>query len=147
NDRARLTFQSPESRIQFEHPWPQPVMSTNGNAPFFLANAIEFLDQPGEWFQEMPGGRIYYWPRPGEDLSRADAIVPALETLVRIEGSLDRQVAHIQFNGIEFANTTWLRPSHAGHVPLQAGMFLLDAYKLSPKGTDYHRGLDNQAWI
>jgi hypothetical protein len=146
-DRARLTFQPPESRIQFEHPWPQPVMSTNGNAPFFLANAIEFLDQPGEWFQVLPGGHIYYWPRPDEDLSRADAIAPALETLVRIEGSLDQPVAHVQFKGIEFAHTTWMRPSRSGHVPLQAGMFLLDAYKLSPKGTDYHPGLDNQAWI
>jgi hypothetical protein len=40
-----------------------------------------------------------------------------------------------------------MRPSASGHVPLQAGMFLLDAYKLSPKGTTYHRGLDNLDWI
>jgi hypothetical protein len=41
-----------------------------------------------------------------------------------------------------------MRPSESGHVPLQAGMFLLDAYRLTPKGTPYHSaGLDNQAWI
>ena len=122
-------------------------MTTNGNAPFFLVNAIEFLDQPGEWFQELPGGKIYYWPRAGEDLSKATVIAPALETLVQVEGSLDSPVERIQFKGIQFAHTTWLRPERFGHVPLQAGMFLLDAYKLSPKGTAYHRGLDNQAWI
>jgi hypothetical protein len=46
-----------------------------------------------------------------------------------------------------FAHTTWLRPSRLGHVPLQAGMFLLDAYKLSPTGTVYQAGLNNQAWV
>jgi hypothetical protein len=146
-DRCCVTFQQPESKIEFEHPWPQPVMSTNGNAPFFLANAIEFLDEPGEWFQEMPGRRIFYWPRVGKDLSRAQVFAPALETLVKVEGSLDRPVAHVQFKEIAFEHTTWMRPSEAGHVPLQAGMFMLDAYKLLPKGTALQRGLDNQAWI
>jgi hypothetical protein len=145
--RTCLKFHSPESRLQFEHPWPQPVMSTNGNGPFYLANANQFLDEPGEWFQESPGGRVFYWPREGEDLSRARVIAPALETLVQIEGSLDRPVAHVEFRGIGFAHTSWMRPSKAGHVPLQAGMFLLDAYKLRPPGTTYHRGLDNQAWL
>jgi len=144
---AHLRFLEPESQIQFEHPWPQPVMSTNGNAPFFLANAIEFLDEPGEWFEDLSAGKIYYWPRTNEDLTKAVVIAPALETLVQIEGSLDRPVHDIQFKGIEFAHTTWLRPSDSGHVPLQAGMFMLDAYKLKPKGTSYHAGLDNQAWI
>src|SRR5262249_43646835 len=51
--RTRVTFQSPESQIQFEHPWPAPVMNTNYHSPFFLANAAAFLDQPGEWFQDL----------------------------------------------------------------------------------------------
>jgi len=147
SDIAHLHFLEPESKIQFEHPWPQPVMSTNGNAPFFLANAIEFLDEPGEWFEDISAGKVYYWPRTNEDLTKAVVIAPALETLVQIEGSLDRPVHNIQFKGIEFAHTTWLRPSESGHVPLQAGMFILDSYKLKPKGTDYHAGLDNLTWI
>jgi glycosyl hydrolase family 141 len=146
-DRTGVTFHAPEARLQFEHPWPQPVMSTNGNAPFFLANALEFLDEPGEWFQDVTAGRIYYWPRAGEDMTKARAIVPVLETIVQIEGSLEQPAANVQFKEIEFAHTAWRRPSFAGHVPLQAGMFLLEAYKLSPKGTPYHSGLDNQAWI
>ncbi len=144
---ACVKFHDPEGPIQFEHPWPQPVMTTNYSAPFFLANAIEFLDQPGEWFQELPSGRIYYWPRPGEDMTQARVIAPGLESLVQVAGSLDRPVAHVQFKGITFAHSTWLRPSYAGHVPLQAGMFMLDAYKLVPKGTPEWRSLDNQAWI
>ncbi len=146
-EKACVTFQQPESKIEFAHPWPQPVMSTNGNAPFYLVNALEFLDEPGEWFQEMPSGKIFYWPRPDEHLTQAQVVAPALETLVQVDGSLDRPVAHLGFTGIGFAHTTWLRPAREGHVPLQAGMFLLEAYKLAPKGTAYHAGLDNLAWI
>ena len=145
--KARVTFQQPESRIQFEHPWPAPVMRTNYHAPFFLANAVQFLDQPGEWFQQMPGGDIYYWPRPGEDPTRVKVIAPALETLVQVDGTLDRPVSGVRFEKISFAHTTWLRPSESGHVPLQAGMFLLDAYRLSPKKIIGPQSLDNQAWI
>ncbi len=146
-DEAHLNFYQPESRLEFEHPWPQPILPPEGGGAFFLANAIEFLDQPGEWFQDLTSGRVYYWPRDDEDLSRDAVLAPALETLVEIAGTADRPVAHVAFNGIGFRHTTWLRPSTHGHVPLQAGMFFVDAYKLTPKGTPDWRSLDNQAWI
>jgi hypothetical protein len=144
---AMLTFHQPESDLEFQHPWPPVIVNTNYHAPFFLANAIQFLDSPGEWFEDLAAGKIYYWPRAGEDLARARVFAPAVETLVDIEGTLGRPVANIQFKGITFAHTSWLRPSRQGLVPLQAGMPLLDAKKLSPHGTPYHRGLDNLAWI
>jgi hypothetical protein len=144
---ALVTLKQPESKLEFLHPWPPVIVTTNYHASFFLANAIEFLDEPGEWFEDLRAGIIYYWPRNGEDLKHANARAPAIETLLQIEGSPNSPVADIQFRGITFACTTWLRPSQQGHVPLQAGMFLLDAKKLSPKGTPYHRGLDNLALI
>ena len=144
---ALVTFHQPESKLEFQHPWPPVMVTANYRAPFFLANAIQFLDEPGEWFEDFPAGEIYYWPRDGEDLTRAKVFAPAIETLVQIEGLPDQPVSHLQFQGITFAHTTWLRPSEQGHVPLQAGMFLLKAQKLSPHGTSYHPGLDNLAWI
>ena len=144
---ALVTFKPPESKIEFRHPWPPVIVNPNYRAPFFLANAIQFLDSPGEWFEDTAAGKIYYWPRDGEDMTRARVLAPALETLVRIEGSPGKPVANIQFKGITFAHTTWLRPAERGHVPLQAGMFMLDAKKLSPRGTSYHPKLDNVAWI
>lgn len=145
-DRARVTFHDPESRVEFEHPWPQPMMEPDG-APFFLSGAIEFLDQPGEWFQDPTSLRIYYWPRAGEDLTRDKVMVPGAETLVQVAGSLDRPVSHVEFHGIGFQHTTWMRPSELGHVPLQATMAMTDGYKLRPKGTPEWRSLDNQDWI
>lgn len=61
-------------------------------------------------------------------------IIPALETLVTIDGTLSRPVKHIQFNGITFEHTSWIRPSYQGHVTLQGGFPLLDAYKLQEPG-------------
>lgn len=144
---TQLTFQQPESQIEFTHPWPPVIVTTNYQAPFYFANAIELLDSPGEWFLDDRAGKIYYWPRADEDMTRATVFAPILETLVEIAGTTDQPVSNIHFDGITFAHTTWLRPSEQGHVPLQAGMFLLDAKKLSPKGTPYHSGLDNLAWI
>jgi hypothetical protein len=40
-----------------------------------------------------------------------------------------------------------MRPSEAGHVPLQAGMYMLDAYSLKPPGTAEEPKLNNQAWV
>lgn len=144
---ARLKFHSPENRVQFEHPWPPPVIKPEGNSPFFLANAPEFLDSPGEWWVDVRAGLVYYWPRAGDSLAHTVVTVPALETLVQIVGTPERPVEHVSFEGIGFAHTTWLRPSTHGHVPLQAGMFMVDAYKLNPKGTPDWRSLDNQAWV
>lgn len=146
-EEACVTFQQPESRLEFEHPWPPVIVNAHYQAPFFLANSIAFLNAPGEWFEDASTRTIYYWPRPDEDLANAEVAAPALETLVRVTGSLDRPVANIQFKGITFEYATWLRPSNVGDVSLQAGMFLLDAYRLKPHGTAYHPGLDNAAWI
>ena len=150
-NKYKLTFCQPESRIEFEHPWPAPVMDSahklNGSSAYYLVNAIEFLDRPGEWYEDMNKGKVYYLPRAGEDMSHASVVAPALETLVRMEGVADRQVSHIQWKGITFSYSTWMRPSGQGHVPLQAGMYLLDAYKLKIPGTPDKAGLENQAWI
>jgi hypothetical protein len=147
-DALAVTFHEPESRVQFEHPWPQPpINGKNGNAAFYLVNAFAFLDAPGEWYADHSAGKIYYAPRDGEDMAQAEVVAPAVENLVRIVGSLDRPVQHVRIEGVAFAHTTWLRPSHAGHVPLQAGFFLVDAYGLKPKGTPDWRSLDNQAWL
>jgi hypothetical protein len=147
-DSARLSFEQPESRIQSEHPWPAPWISkNNGNSAFYLNNGISMLNEPGEWFLDRKKAKIYYIPRAGEDLTSAKVTVPVLENLVKVEGTLDTPVHHFNFKGISFQYSNWLRPSQQGHVPLQAGMYLLDAYKLKIPGTPNQASLENQAWI
>lgn len=41
-----------------------------------------------------------------------------------------------------------MRPSEKGHVPLQAGMYLTEAYKLRPQiDRPNNHKLDNQGWL
>ena len=149
-DSAAIRFHQPESRIQFEHPWPRPMVTTNGhNSAFYLTNARELQDVPGEWYHDIDARKVYYYPREGEKMQEAEVIVPAVETLVQVEGTLDRPVCHIRFEKITFSYTTWMRPSEKGHVPLQAGMYLTDGYRIDPKmQRNYlNHPLDNQGWL
>jgi hypothetical protein len=147
-DSTKLFFQQPESKIQSEHPWPAPWISKEtGNSAFYLTNVLQFLDEPGEWFLDIAHHKIYYWPRADENMQAATVVAPLLETLVKIEGTIDNPVTNIFFNGISFQYTGWLRPSLQGHVPHQAGMYMTEAYKLRPAGTADKKTLDNQAWV
>ncbi|QKJ28527.1 right-handed parallel beta-helix repeat-containing protein [Mucilaginibacter mali] len=147
-DSVRLSFYQPESRVQSEHPWPAPWISKKtGNSAFYLNNAIQFLNKPGEWFLDQRQQKIYYIPRSGEDMRTAVVTVPYLETLVKIQGTIDNPVKYVQFKNIALQHSTWLLPSKQGLVPHQAGMYMTDAYKLKIPGTPDKKGLENQAWV
>jgi len=148
-DSAAVRFHDPESKIQFEHPWPGPMTTPGYESPFYLTNAMELLDEPGEWFHNMKTGKLFYLPFQHEVITEIDAVVPAMETLVLVEGTLDRPVANILFRNIQFSHTTWMRPSEKGHVPLQAGMYLTEAYRIDPKmkRAGGNHDLDNQGWL
>ena len=147
-DSAGVTFCDPESRVQFEHPWPSPMFKSAHNSPFYLTNSSVLLDEPGEWYHDIRQHKLYYYPLPDESLEASVVEVPALETLVEVTGTRDYRVSGIRFSNITFSHSTWLRPSFEGHVPLQVGMYLTDAYRLCPKRdrADNHK-LDNQGWL
>ena len=146
-DSVAMTFHDPEAKLQFEHPWPSPMTPNTGHpSPFYLTNAKALLDEPGEWYHDIREHKLYYMPLKGETIR--EAVVPVLETLVEFIGSADRPVRNITINGVTFSHTTWMRPSVKGHVPLQAGMYLTEAYKLRPQiDRPNNHKLDNQGWL
>ncbi len=150
-DSAALTFHQPESHVHFMHPWPSPMVTPDGqhNSAFYLTGAKELLDQPGEWWLDVRAQKLYYMPLPGEDMRTAEVIAPALETLLMAEGTPDEPVKDVTLEGITFEHATWLRPSIKGHAPLQAGMYMIEAYKIRPqisRPNGDHK-LDNQGWV
>lgn len=148
NGDTRVTFHNPESHLEFAHPWPQPVIGgEKGNSSFCLVNTPELIDQPGEWYQDYPNGKIYYYPREGENMQTAEAFVPVLSKIVMAEGSNERPLSNITFNGITFEHSAWTKPSHEGLVTLQGGFAMIDAYKLLEPGLPEKAELENQAWI
>ena len=146
-DSVAVTFHDPEAKLQFEHPWPSPMTPNTGHpSPFYLTNALELLDEPGEWYHDIRQHKLYYMPRQGETIN--EAVVPILETLVEVIGSAEHPVRDITIKGLTFSHTTWMRPSEKGHVPLQAGMYLTEAYKLRPQiDRPNNHKLDNQGWL
>ena len=146
-DSAAIRFHNPEAKLQFEHPWPSPMTPNTGHpSPFYLTNAKELLDEPGEWYHDIRAHKLYYLPQQGETVK--EAIVPVMETLVEFIGTAEHPVRNITFKGITFSHTTWMRPSEKGHVPLQAGRYLTEAYKLRPQiDRPNNHKLDNQGWL
>ena len=104
------TFCESESRLEFEHPWPQPVIGGERGNSSFLLRTTEQRD--------------------------------GIEQLVIVDGA-----SFMTFEGLTFENTCWNRPLHKGHVTLQGGFPLVDAYKLAVPGLPWDENLENQAWI
>ncbi|MFG2786416.1 fibronectin type III domain-containing protein [Streptomyces sp. NPDC048419] len=99
-----------------------PGHLTNDGKASYVENAYELLDQPGEWYLDRSAHRVYYLPRKGEDLDRADVEAAAAEKLVDGRGTADAPVHDIAFRGVRFSYATWLTPNSAeGFSEIQAG--------------------------
>ena len=112
---AFVTPREPERTRIFQQGYPPKE-----NRPYYFENALEFLDEPGEWYLSTATGEVFYRPRPGEDMATVEVIVPGLEQLVRVQGTLSSPAHHIQFHGLSFEHATWIVPSSEGFIGDQA---------------------------
>lgn len=89
--------------------------------PVYYENAIELLDTPGEWYLDTAAHKLYYMPRVWENMNEVTITMPVLTELVTVIGTdYDHMAQNICFEGIAFADTTWLRPSSKeGHADVQ----------------------------
>lgn len=76
---------------------------------YYVENALELLDQPGEWYLDRQTGVLSYWPLPGERLGETEVIAPVLSELVRLAGDADqgRFVRHVTLRGLAFHHADW----------------------------------------
>ena len=102
------------------HPRPGEGGRPGRHCPSYIENALELLDEPGEWYLDRAAKTVYYMPRPGEDMTKVGVVAPAVERLVELRGTLDQPVENIHFEGITFAEAGWLVPSEIGLVDVQA---------------------------
>lgn len=86
-----------------------PTYGIRPGNEFYVENAIEYLDEPGEWVFNSTEGRVYIWPE--HPLEEADIRAPFLQEFIRIEGIEDSvQVRHLHFEGLTFRHglrDTW----------------------------------------
>ncbi|KQZ04772.1 pectate lyase [Caulobacter sp. Root1455] len=96
-------------------------------ARFFIANALAFVREEGDWWVDPARGRLYYKPRGGEPMAASQVVMPTLQALVSIAGAPGRPVHDLQFSGIGFQHTSWLGPSGPqGYASQQSGAYLAD---------------------
>lgn len=90
--------------------------------PVWLENAIELLDEPGEWYYDRREQVLFYLPVPGETLADIDAVLPQLPRLLEVRGASLKQKAHdIHFQGITFAHGGWNDVNEHGWAAFDAG--------------------------
>ncbi len=75
---------------------------TEPKARYWLENAPEFVDAPGEWYLDKKTGVLAYKPLDGEDPAKIAAVAPAMDHIVRIEGA-----KNLRFDGIAFSHADW----------------------------------------
>lgn len=74
----------------------------------WIENALEELDQPGEWALDSKEGKLYLWPRGDSADSLATVVAPELIELIRVEGKINKQgptdkpVRNLVFRGLSF---------------------------------------------
>ncbi len=74
--------------------------SAAGRNTFYLFNAIEALDQPGEWYYDKENGNLYVWPMEEHDFYMGTELVTSGDssfTLLEM-----KNVDHIVLDGITF---------------------------------------------
>jgi len=119
--------------IWLKQPWYSHALSLgqNDNAfhhvipaydnPFYLENALELLDEPGEWYFNPDTYELFYMPRDGEDMNTAGVVIPQTQTLLEIKGDgVGREVHNLAFEGLSFEYAGWTRASERGTFGIQA---------------------------
>ncbi|WP_270169838.1 cohesin domain-containing protein [Paenibacillus sp. SYP-B4298] len=111
--------------LRFQMPYGAISQSLSNNTQYnpgnnqVIRNAFEFFNKRGDFYFDQAESTLYYIPLEGEDINKADVVIPKLETVLDIRGipvgdrlnpiagSDDGRVKHITFKGLKFAHTDY----------------------------------------
>lgn len=85
------------------------VSNRESDARYFIENAADALDEPGEWYLNRSTHTVSYIPAQDEDMTRASVIAPTLDRLVSIESDPESHefVHDVIFRGLTFVHADW----------------------------------------
>jgi hypothetical protein len=76
---------------------------TTDNLSFYLENAMELLDEPGEFYYNKKEEMIYYYPYLQEDMTTAQTYVGDTELMIKVLGkSPENKIENIIFDNLKF---------------------------------------------
>ena len=83
------------------------TMETHYSRGFVVENAYELLDEPGEFYFNKKTKTLSYYPREGEDMTKAEVLCPQIDQLLYVRGQrYDNVIHNIRFENICFAHAT-----------------------------------------
>ena len=85
---------------------------------YFLENVLEELRDPGEWYFDRVTRRLYYVPRPQDEIETTVLYAGATDQLIVIDGA-----SGLTFDGLRFTMSDW-------RIPVG---------KIFPEGADHHQ--------
>lgn len=85
-----------------------------GVQKYVVWNTREGMKKPGQWYLDRTAGKVVYWPLPGEDMAKAEAFAPVVESLIVLHGSSDHPVENVFIRGLGLTVT---------NTPLKTGGF------------------------
>lgn len=93
----------------------------------YLQNTFELLDKPGEFYVDKGEHQIFYIPREGQDMEKANVIAPSNEELLHIEGEPDEKIHNLKLKGLNFEHTAWQQANtNEGYSGAQAGFTITE---------------------
>jgi len=87
-----------------------PFVEFEPDQRYWMENYRAALDAPGEWFLDAAKGEVLYQRMDGEDMTKAEVIVPAADKFLVIKGAKD-----IHFEDISFQYGHYLYPADGLH--------------------------------
>lgn len=101
---------------------PQPS-NRETDARYFVENAPDGLDAPGEWQFDRARGVIRYRARAGEDPAKLETVAGGLNHLLEFRGDLaGKHLVHdVRLSGLTFSHTDWTIPRN-GFADTQAAV-------------------------
>ena len=89
---------------------------------FYMENAYEFLDEPGEFYFDRGEKVVYYYPESGINMQTAKTTVAKTEGLIDVKGdSIKNKVQNLKFENLAFRYGAWNEVSEKGYITRQAG--------------------------
>ena len=78
-------------------------------ARYYVENVFEALSEPGEWYLDRPGGKLYYLPKAGEEIGKTQLVAPVSKQLLKLVGKAEsnQYVEFLRFQGLTFQHTDW----------------------------------------
>jgi len=81
---------------------------------YVVWNIPQGMKRPGQWYLDRSKGKVVYWPLAGEDMTKARAVAPTMESVIILKGTKENPLRNVALRGLSITET---------NTPLRAGGF------------------------